>query len=201
MAKVLLDVGARGPAQVERIKAINPSATLMYLYGREHTTELWNGVVEVGKTQGTRGTLTNFGVADESVDVVTYSGEDPRVPVAQFVHEIERTLTYQGVFIDAHPLGLHLNVDDTMLTLAPLYIQKTGAHLTESEFELVAFPRCWKSVARIPLEHNAVFLYPGTPEITRRLSLLRILALGGSLPLHIRPLIQKPPTLRVWVKC
>lgn len=195
MTKVLLEIGARGPLFVKTLSKRNPQWEFTYLYSALHTTH----IVEHG-VRGVSARLDNFGVPDNSLNVLVSNHAIPPRYMEAFEKELLRTLKVGGMFFEARCYGHHLSFKTKALNTSPFTTKEHHTcHLDVPFFLIGTLPLC-ESYLTIETVQQRSFIYPATSDILNRLRVLRLAALDAKLPDELRPLSFNPPSLRIWIR-
>ncbi len=195
MTKVLLEIGAQGSLFTKKLSERNQQWGFTYLYSTPHVSRITeNGV------RGIQARFDNFGVPDNSLNIVVSNHEIPPRYMEEFERELLRTLKAGGMFFEARCYGHRLSFKTRALCTSSFTTKEHHACYIDAPFFLIgALPLC-ESYLTIETAQQQPFIYPATSDILNRLRVLRLAALGAKLPDHLRPRLFDPPSLRIWIK-
>ncbi len=190
MSRILLDIGAGDSSFVNQFKNLNPGLCQTFLIGEPHFKTVWAGAVWWRQMYQVRASYENFGVSDGSLDLVTLNAFHPLNSLGDIVGEVVRCLRVGGLFISAHPVGLHPKVESPSLIqcIKPSTFMKRSGWLVPS-FE-----------ATLDVEGYGNIRYPASPTITERLLILTYPALRkhARMGSYIYRNINTVPDVAVW---
>lgn len=202
MAKVLLDIGARGIVFVEYFRLSNLGHSYTFLCGNKRFKGGWNGSYSQGRIRKIYSNYNAFCVPDASLDVVTLNDCNSIEFADGLQDELIRTLKPGGLFFSAHRFGLHPKFSSDALVSMHFRVPCRGqaySIVSCRQFERVE-NELWKWVIPIILSGNWKIVYPPSPIIREQLVKLRIeqlVACMSSKEDHV-PQLDMVPSFKIW---
>lgn len=208
MTTVLLDIGAGDTNFARALKWRNGGLVTTCLCGDVKFSGDWNGVIKKGRITKFHALYNTFGVPNESLDIVTLNGFHAFafMALSGIGDELCRTLKKGGVFISAHPIGMHPRIDTDVF--APITFDegevdtdgKPSACTTREFYEMGSW--FWSLVeTRFILPDGRKIRYPASHTIRTKLISDHLKRYGISPPSgYIYKNHTEVPTVRVWVK-
>ncbi len=195
MSRILLDIGAGDSSFVSQFLFLNRGLCSDFICGEPTYLNPWDGVTRWRRIKEARAQYDDFEIADEVLDIVTLNAYHPMFPPCGIVPEVVRCLRPGGIFISAHPIGVHPEVESSHLI--PLFSPGHVAEFSKSSSWFVSYE------ARLIVEGVGIIRYPASPTIRERLRVLEQPEryqekekLNG----YIYRSVWAPPTVRVWQK-
>ncbi len=195
---VMLDIGAGNTKFVRSYRRYNSKQSLMYLCGEPGFSDPWRkgkllANPKKGKIVKVRASYDDFGLPDDSLDIVSLNAPHPFCPPCGIGKELVRCLRSGGLFFSAHPVGWHpkLPPEEFYEVLFPA----KGEGETKPE---VYFRRYgWDRIdIHLDIGGGPVIVYPASPTLRNRLTQgMRTNDIS-----YVYSGMYERPTCRVWVK-
>lgn len=185
----MLDIGAGRTTFARRFRACNPWWKASIWCGEPHWRGAWRSVTGPGIYK-MKASYDDFGVPDESLILITLNAFHVLMPPKGIAAELWRALCPGGMFISAHPVGLHPQLPDAQ------FVELAGPLGFTAGKEGVLWRYQTAQIGSVEW-----IRYPASPVIEQRFKWL-------SLPTDLRPngasyvygRSAARPTIRVWQK-
>ncbi len=195
MSRLLLDIGAGDCSFVTQFLFLNRGLCTDFIYGEPYYANPWTGVSRWRPVKSARARYDDFEIAPETLDIVTLNAYEPMHPPTGIVSEVVKCLRPGGIFVSAHPIGIHPVVDPSdLMNVFP------RGHIGA----FVKSPSLFASYeARFAIEGFGAIRYPASPTIRDRLKVLERpehYQESGKLVGYWYRNTWASPTVRVWQK-
>jgi SAM-dependent methyltransferase len=195
MSRLLLDIGAGDSSFVTHFLLLNRGLCSDFICGEPSYQNPWNGVSRWRRVKEARAQYDDFEIAPATLDIVTLNAYHPMYPPHGVVPEVIKCLRPGGLFISAHPIGIHPTVDS--IDLVDTFPRGHVAGFCKSPSWITSYE------ARFTVEGIGTIRYPASPTIRDRIRVLEKpdkYAEGGALTCYMYRNIWTLPTVRVWQK-